>query len=248
MPGVLAICGLKGGTGKTVLSIKLATRLSKYYGHRVLLVDMGNGADLTQLVCESDESVAGSACRSLLHGNPLPVIPISKDFDLSPGDAAAPLYFSRENPLLDEDAPFLLRKAIAAQSLRKRYDWIIIDTPSSPGLQLFAALAAADCYLQVVIPDLRSPASLVRLMEIAAMIREVYGGRLKQSGIILNRLVCERRSDSIFKNALADTFGEALSVVRETTAMRTGFRKREYRYGLRVLNDDISSIVKKLNL
>ena len=141
MARVIAIANQKGGVGKTTTAINLAASLA-VAEKRVLAIDLDPQGNLTSGF--GLEKVAG-LYEALFSGASLPasattpleylhVIPSDPDLAGLEVELAA-----------GEDREFRLRAVV--DTLRTRFDYILLDTPPSLGLLAVNALTAADSVL-----------------------------------------------------------------------------------------------------
>lgn len=182
MSKVLAIANQKGGVGKTTTSVNLAASLV-VTRKSVLLIDldpqgnatMGSGVDKNELslsvydLLVEDETFDNVVQR-----------PEEAEYDLLPanGDLVA-----AEVQLLSFDSREQKLKEIV-DSVRSKYDFIVIDCPPSLNMLTVNALVAAD---GVVIPmqcEYYALEGLSALMDTINTIAENFNPRLKIEGIL----------------------------------------------------------------
>jgi chromosome partitioning protein len=131
----------KGGVGKTTTVINLGAYLA-YYGQRVLLVDLDPQANATSCLGIDKQTVRGgtyeslignsSAAKHILHNPRLKISLLPASPALAGAEVELVGELARENFLEN-----------ALQSLRDRYDYILIDCPPSLGLLTLNGIIAA---------------------------------------------------------------------------------------------------------
>lgn len=201
---------MKGGVGKTTLSVNIADCLTRRYGKRVLLIDVDPQYNATQClmkaedyyeyktsdkdtiveIFERESHLEVSVARGNTEKAPSDIeeiIPISvkEKFDLIPG--ALDLY--QIEMVAGDGKEFGIKQYLS--TVNDKYDYVIIDTPPTPSVWMTSALLASDYYL---IPTKADPLSLTGIDLLYTIIDKKsrrYGlSDLKCCGVVLT--VAER--------------------------------------------------------
>lgn len=141
MARIITICNAKGGVGKSTTAQNLASFLAAY-GRRVLIVDMDAQANTTSGMGLNPRKLEKSVYEALI-GTADAADTIVKtrllSVDILPASAALA---GATVELVDmKGREYKLKMAL--ESVRRQYDFIIIDSPPSMGLLTLNALTAA---------------------------------------------------------------------------------------------------------
>ena len=140
MARIYTLVNQKGGVGKTTTSINLGAYLA-HFGQRVLVVDLDPQANATSCLGVDKLQVAGGTYESLLGGMASQYILLNERLKLSLLPSS-PSLAGAEVELVDELArEARLKKAL--ESLKDRYDYILVDCPPSLGILTVNGLVAA---------------------------------------------------------------------------------------------------------
>jgi len=201
----IAITNQKGGVGKTTTAINLAAGLAQK-GLRTLLIDLDPQANSTMSNVEP-EAHNGNMYDVLSAITPLKEIIIPGAYDnlwIAPSRIAMAKLDVR---LVGElDAPYRLKDAI--NTVRRRFDAIIIDTPPTLGLLTVNALVAAT---HVLIPIQASYFALEGtddLLETIDKIKARPNTQLRMLGILITMFDRRTILAKQVRQEILEVFGE----------------------------------------
>jgi len=196
MSRVIAIANQKGGVGKTTTAINLGACLA-VAERSTLIIDLDPQGNATSGLGIERASVQNSIYDVLVNGVPgeetlrrqvhfpyLDLIPSSRDL------------VGAEVELVErEKRELVLRSTI--ESIRERYEFVLIDCPPSLGLLTLNALAAADAVLIPIQCEFYALEGLSQLLNTVRLVQKNLNPGLQIEGVLLtmydNRLNLSRQ-------------------------------------------------------
>ncbi len=203
---VICLINMKGGVGKTTLSVNLTDCLATRHDAKVLLIDIDPQFNSTQCLMSTDEyiehlnerrdtiinvydrnvrplisSVNGVEEKEPKKLDEIEPIKIKENFYLLPGNLE--LYRIEMTP--GEGRENKLNKYIKAINEKYKFDYIIIDTPPTPSIWMTSALLASNYYLIPVKPDPISFTGLDLLQSIINERKENLDLKIECCGVVL---------------------------------------------------------------
>ncbi|MCL6564809.1 MAG: AAA family ATPase [Acidobacteriia bacterium] len=183
MARIIAIANQKGGVGKTTTAINLGASLA-VSEQNTLLIDCDSQSNTTTGLGFTKDPARRSLYHSLVLDEPLEkiILKTSVDgLDLVPSDKN--LVGAAVELVNVEDREFRLRKAI--ESIKDRYDFILIDCPPALDLLTLNALVASDAVLVPIQCEYLALEGVSELLDTLMRIRRSLNPSLGIEGILL---------------------------------------------------------------
>ncbi|NEW39754.1 ParA family protein [Nocardia cyriacigeorgica] len=214
---IIAMCNQKGGVGKTTSTINLGAALAEY-GRKVLLVDLDPQGALSAGLGVAHHDLELTV-HNLLVGNKVAIDDVlmetrvenmdllPSNIDLSAAEIQLVNEVGREQTL-----------GRALESVRSRYDYILIDCQPSLGLLTVNALACSD---GVIIPmecEYFSLRGLALLNDTVEKVRDRLNPRLSLYGIVVTMFDARLLHSRQVMSRVVEVFGD---LVYDTAISRT---------------------------
>jgi chromosome partitioning protein len=233
---IISVINQKGGCGKTTTTINLGACLAAAQ-RRVLLIDLDPQGHTSLGLNIRPEEVTKGMTEVLTQGAELSDVvleSISPNLDLAPAN----LTLSAVEQLLAE-APHKEQKLLRAlQTLRKSYQYVIIDSPPSLGLLTFNALRASHEAIVPVEMGFFSLHGLAKLMEIIDVLARHTGHEVK-----VRALATMVNTRTKFTQEMIDEIRRHFQGQVFATLIRNNVRLREAAsHGLPIMEYDAESI------
>lgn len=240
MPTVTSLINLKGGVGKTTLTLSLAHFLAMEHHKRVLVIDLDPQTNATVcLIPEDDWKARDESGRTLYqlfldqvkgarHFSPDDAIVRNvsnvgggvQGLDLLPSSLQLIKIQDRLTQVTDFESYtrgpiFALRDAL--KDILPYYDHVLIDCPPSLGIVTLNGLAISDSYLIPVVPDILSVLGIPPILDRVSHFGQCIRRNIRALGIVISKM----RAQTLLHNEMAtrlreDFYERRFPVVFET--------------------------------
>ncbi|WP_010648894.1 ParA family protein [Oceanobacillus massiliensis] len=186
MGKIMSIANQKGGVGKTTSSVNLSACLASL-GNRVLLVDTDPQGNATSGVGINKADVSNCIYNVLVEDLPAEevVVPTKvNNLDIIPATIQLAGAEIELVPIISRE--IRLKKAL--DSLKEKYDYIIIDCPPSLGLLTINALTASDTVMIPVQCEYYALEGLSQLLNTIRLVQKHLNKQLMIEGVLLTML------------------------------------------------------------
>ena len=214
---ILTITNQKGGAGKSTTAAELGAAL-RNRGKTVLYIDLDTQGNLT-FALNGNKNKPGAF--DILTGKKAAQATIQKteNGDLITANGLT----GSEKELTNTGREYKLKKALA--SLRRKYDYIIIDTPPALSVITINALTASDTVIIPVQADAFSLQGVAALRETIETVQEYCNPALTVDGLIITRYNSRTnitKQMTEYLDRIADTLNSRLykTKIRECTAIK----------------------------
>ena len=221
MPTVTSLINLKGGVGKTTLTLSLAHFLALEHQKRVLVIDLDpqtnatvclipenewkerdeTGRTLYQLFLDQVKGVKRFNADEAIVRNVSNVSGGVEGLDLLPSSLQLIKIQDRLTQVTDFDSYqrgpiFALRDALA--DVLPYYDHVLIDCPPSLGVVTLNGLAISDSYLIPVVPDILSVLGIPPILDRVAHFSQCVRRNVRALGIVISKM----RANTLLHNEM----------------------------------------------
>lgn len=184
MARLIAFTNQKGGTGKTTVSVNLGVGLAKRK-LKTLLIDLDPQHSATLSLGIDSMDLSTSTYEVLLREATLEEILIDTSItNLTLAPAKVDLSNADINLANEDRYQFRLKESL--NPIASRYDYVLIDSPSSLAILAINALVAADNVIIPILCDYLSLEGLKQLISSIEKVREGLNPDLKVLGILPN--------------------------------------------------------------
>ncbi|WP_297963138.1 ParA family protein [uncultured Anaerovibrio sp.] len=235
MGKVIAVANQKGGVGKTTTSVSLSAALAEK-GKRVLLVDCDPQGNATSGFGINKQELELSVYDIIIDEWNISdiILPTDYKIDIAPsqiGLAGAEIELSSL-----EDREYRLQRGI--NTVREKYDFIIIDCPPSLGFLTLNSLAAADSVLIPLQCEFYALEGLSQLLKTIEMVRSRINVNLYIEGVVLTMYDSRTNLSQQVENEVRNYIGDK---VYNTTIPRNVRLSEAPSYGCPIFSYDPAS-------
>lgn len=218
MVPVLGVCSLKGGVGKTSVTLGLASS-AMAHGLRTLVVDLDPQADTTLAL----GAVGAAQDVAAVLDNPAEYVVASAlatsswdaDIDVLVGSSAS---VRHDGPTLEHR----LQTLSTALATLGGYDLVLIDCPPSQGGLTKQGLTACDRAVVVTEPGLFAVTATTRAFQAIDALRRGPAPKLQPLGVVINRVRGRSMEQDFRRRELEEMYGPLIlaPVIPERAAMQ----------------------------
>lgn len=225
---IVAVLSLKGGVGKTTLSVNAAVALGKI-GARVLAVDCDPQFNLTSGLGYSLEPGEPSLADLLVPGGGVALSDairpeVAPGVDLVPSERLSLTRVTEwELPAGREGQQALAR---ALEAARDSYDWVVLDAKPALDLLTLNVVAAADVVVAVVTPTRWSAEGGLVVADFVSEAVAMGVSHASFVGAVFNRVPGGRRM--VTDLIVEDLREQRIPLFHNTIPERVDFQKSEY--------------------
>lgn len=214
---IIAVVNQKGGTGKTTTTENLGIGIANE-GKRVLLVDMDPQASLTislgnpqpDKISPSISDILGKVLQDSLDNPREGIISHEEGIDLVPSNIElSGLEVSLVNAMSRET---ILKQYL--ESVKKDYDYILLDCMPSLGMLTINALAASDSVLIPVQAQYLSAKGLEQLLQTVSKVQRQINPKIRIDGILLTMVDMRTNYAKEISSLIREVYGGKIKVFK----------------------------------
>lgn len=236
MTRIIGIVNQKGGVGKTTTAINTASFLA-YFGKRVLLVDLDPQANATSGLGINHKELTTHIYHALIGDKAIHEIVLGEERDrlhLAPSGSA----LAGANVELVNHPEREFRLAEALQTIKNRYEYVIIDCPPSLGLLTINGIASSDELLIPVQAEYYALEGLGQLLETIELVRAHLKPDLSVLGAVIT--MYDKRT-MLSQGVMEDLYKYFPNKIMKSVIPRNVRLAEAPSYGKPILNYDVNA-------
>lgn len=180
---VISVASQKGGVGKTTTSISLAAGLA-HRGQKVLLIDIDSQANSSKVLVDDYQKLNANQTiyATIIERQPLPVrLSNIANLDIVPSHILLSDTDVKLTTALDHREA---RLKTQLQTIRTKYDYVIIDCPPTLSWLTINAFTASDKVLVPVAPGYFELDSIVQIGKTIQEVRQLFNPSIELTGFL----------------------------------------------------------------
>lgn len=213
---VIAITNQKGGVGKTTTTVNLGVGLQLFHNQKVLLIDADPQSSLTVALGHKNpdaiDVTLSTVMDAVIEDRPIEertgILHHDEGVDLLPSNIELSGMETGLFNLMSRE--YVLRNYI--DTVRKDYDYILIDCMPSLGMMTINALAAADSVIIPSQPSFLSAKGLNLLLHSISKVKRSINPKLTIDGILLTMVDSRTNNAREIIESLRNTVGQNIKV------------------------------------
>ena len=215
MGKIIAVANQKGGVGKTTTAVNLSASLAAL-GKKVLLIDSDPQGNATSGLGINKAELAKTIYDVLIEGTEAKEAIMPTDYQLDILPANIDLAGAEVELVAAMSRETRLKRALS--SIKKDYDYLLIDCPPSLGLLTLNSLTAADSLLIPIQCEFYALEGVSQLMRTIRLVQENLNPGLVIEGVLLTMYNSRTKLSEQVVNDVRGHFGD---IVYKTLVPRT---------------------------